>query len=159
VRKFLKISFFVLACLVVVIQFLRPSMTNPPVDRSRDIAAVHPMSSEVASTLQRSCNDCHSNQTVWPWYSNVAPASWVVAHDVNHGRDALNLSEWGAYSADKKQRLMGKMCEDVKDREMPMSQYALVHPRARLNSSDVETLCSWTQQIAPGAKEEGEEGD
>jgi len=158
-RKILKVSLLILVLLFIGIQVNRPVRSNPPVDRVKEISAVHPMTPVVSAILQGSCNDCHSNQTVWPWYSNVAPASWLVASDVNNGRDALNFSAWGAYSSEKRQELMGKMCEQVKDREMPLSQYILLHPGARLNASGVQALCSWTQRTAPENKEAGEEGD
>ena len=158
-RKHIKGSLFVLGFLLVLIQFVRTSRINPPVDPAREIAAVHPTTPAVSTLLQRSCNDCHSNRTVWPWYSNVAPASWLVAHDVNDGRDALNLSEWTAYDAEKQQKLIGKMCAEVKDHEMPEPQYTLMHPRARLNASDVQTLCSWAQQVGTVESENREEDD
>jgi hypothetical protein len=143
--KFFKVSVFALACLMVVIQLVRPSMTNPRVDQNRDIAAVYPTSVEVASTLQRSCNDCHSNRTLWPWYSHVAPASWLVARDVNSGRSVLNFSEWSNYSPEKKDKLMGKICEEVSEREMPAFQYTLLHRHARLTVSEIRRLCAWTR--------------
>jgi hypothetical protein len=149
--KALKRSFLLLVIAMAAIQFVRPSRTNPPVDSRNEITTVHPAPPEVAVTLQRSCNDCHSNRTVWPWYSNVAPASWLVAHDVNTGRSALNFSDWRAIDGEKRQEAAGKICEEVKDREMPMTQYVLLHPHARLSNADVQALCSWALQIAPGA--------
>ena len=158
-RKVVKVALLSLLVLFVAVQVIRPVRSNPTVDPTRQIMAVHPATPEVASMLQRSCNDCHSNRTAWPWYSSVAPASWVVAHDVNEGRAALNLSEWGNYNTEKKQELMGKMCEEIKDREMPMSQYTLLHPRARLDASDVQSLCAWTQQFSAKNEEAREEDD
>jgi heme-binding protein len=158
-RKRLKVSLLILALLFLVIQLFRPLRNNPPVDSAREFSAFHRTPSAVASMLQRACSDCHSNRTVWPWYSNVAPASWVIAHDVKDGRRVLNLSEWDAYNLDKREKLIGKMCEEVKDGEMPMSQYTVLHPHARLDASEIQALCSWTQQIAPQNEEAGEESD
>jgi len=158
-RKLLKTTFFVLIILILAIQAVRPRRSNPPIEPAREITALHPANQNISAMLERSCNDCHSNRTVWPWYSNVAPASWLVARDVNNGRDALNLSEWGTYNKEKRQELAGKICEEAKDREMPLLQYNLVHPQARLSSADAATMCSWTQQIAPGGAQEKEEGD
>jgi hypothetical protein len=157
-RRIFKRSSVIFALLFLVIQLIRPVRRNPSTDPAHEFTAVHSATPAVVSMLQRSCSDCHSNQTVWPWYSSVAPASWVIAHDVNDGRDAMNFSQWGAYTLDKQQELVGKMCEEVKDGEMPMSQYTLLHPHARLNSTDVKTLCSWTQQIV-GSVEAREDGD
>ena len=149
--KVLKRSFFLIVILMAAIQFVRPSRTNSPVDPSREITAVHPAPPEVASTLRRSCDDCHSNRTIWPWYSNVAPISWLVAHDVNTGRSALNFSDWSAINVEKRRESVGKICEEVRDGEMPMPQYVVLHPRARLTTSDAQALCSWALHIAPGA--------
>jgi hypothetical protein len=89
------------------------------------------MTPEVAAILQRSCNDCHSNRTVWRWYSNVAPASWLVSHDVREGRDALNLSEWTRYAPQKQHKLMEEICEQVTEGEMPT-----VHAASPQRTSD-----------------------
>jgi hypothetical protein len=159
-RKILKTPLLILGSLLVAIQLVRPSRSNPPVDPAHEFNAIHATAPAVSSLLQRSCGDCHSNKTAWPWYSNVAPASWVIAHDVNDGRDALNLSEWGVYTLEKRQKLIGEMCKEVKNREMPLSQYTLVHSDARLTAPDVQTLCSWSQDVARTAGvEEGEHGE
>lgn len=86
----------------------------------------------------------------------MAPVSWFVTHDVNAGRSALNFSDWSALRVEKRQESVGKICEEVRDGEMPMSQYVLLHPRARLTPSDVQALCSWAQQIAPSPGEANE---
>src|SRR5436309_9286609 len=90
-----------LGCLMLLVQFIRPARTNPPVDESQTIFANTQMTPEVASILNRSCIDCHSNKTVWPWYTNVAPVSWFIVNDVNTGRQFLNLSEWGKLDRDR----------------------------------------------------------
>jgi hypothetical protein len=158
-RKFFKGALLSLLVVFAAMQMIRPLRSNPTVDPAHEITTIHPTTPAVSSILERSCKDCHSNRTVWPWYSNVAPASWLVVHDVNEGRDALNLSEWGNYDMEKRQELMGKMCDQAKDREMPLPQYTLFHPRARLNTSDALSLCSWTQQFSAGREEAREEDD
>jgi hypothetical protein len=150
-RRSWKNIFIFLVGIAAVIQFARPSRTNPPVDPSREITTFHPATPVVSSALERSCNDCHSNRTAWPWYSDVAPASWLVAHDVSDGRSTLNFSEWGSYSLETRQKLLGEICESVKEREMPMPQYTLIHRNARLSASDIQALCSWTREITQGA--------
>ncbi len=148
-----------LAGLFVVVQVVRPELNNPASNPNEHITAklaVHP---EVAATLQRACSDCHSNNTVWPWYSKVAPASWLVANDVKQGRNELNFSIWAKYSTEEQQELLGKMCKEVKEGEMPDSLYAIAHPKARLSSGDRQAFCSWTNTLAatlPGEKEEEE---
>ncbi len=135
-----------LIVLFVAIQFVRPSRTNPTVNPQEEIQATQAMSPEVQSLLDRSCHDCHSNRTVWPWYSSVAPVSWLVATDVKEGRQAMNLSEWGAYSPKKRSDLLKDVCEEVAKGKMPDKAYTLLHPKARLTSADVQTLCRWTHE-------------
>src|SRR5579871_6163902 len=79
---------------VIVMQLFRPTRTNPTSDPGASFEAIVKPPPQVASSLKRACNDCHSNQTVWPWYSNIAPASWLVVKDVNEGRARLNFSNW-----------------------------------------------------------------
>jgi hypothetical protein len=98
--------------------------------------------------LQNSCGDCHSSSTVWPWYSRVAPVSWLVVSDVNRGRHAMSLSEWSAYSPQHQHELLGQICEEVAAGEMAPIAYRLVHARARLSQSDRQVLCTWSKRAA-----------
>ena len=83
--------------ILVLVQLIRPAHSNPPITAGETIQARLPIDPVVDSMLIRSCNDCHSNLTVWPWYTNVAPASWLIVSDVRRGRAELNFSEWGIY--------------------------------------------------------------
>jgi hypothetical protein len=98
---------------------------------------------DVAAILDRSCRDCHSNNTRWPWYSHVAPASWLLIDHVNHGRSHLNVSEWGRYDRPRRAELLKNSCELARKGAMPMPSYLLMHRAARLSPADVETLCAW----------------
>jgi hypothetical protein len=159
-KKWIKRSFFIIIGILAVIQVVRPARTNPVSNPNEHIKAVLPLHPEVEATFSRACNDCHSNNTVWPWYSNVAPVSWLVVSDVREGREKLNFSTWAAYGREKQQKLLGKICEEVKEGEMPEIQYTLMHPRARLNDGERRAVCAWTSALAPGSgKHEGDEGD
>ena len=96
----------VLACLFVVAQFSRPARTNPAADQSLALQAHVQVSPQVASIIDRSCADCHSNKTRWPWYSNVAPVSWFVIDHVDHGRSHLNFSDWGRLNQREAQEML-----------------------------------------------------
>lgn len=100
----------------------------------------------VLAILQRSCQDCHSDVTHYPWYSYVAPASLLVGSDVERGRQHLNLSRWAAYSLVRKQRSLSEIANQVKEREMPLPQYTLIHRNARLSDADVDVIFRWTQK-------------
>lgn len=137
-----------LVAVILAIQVIRPAMTNPPVDAAKTVDAVAQVPADVSALLQRSCNDCHSNATVWPWYSNVAPASWLLVSHVESGRRHLSLSNWADYSPANKRKKLDAICEHVKEGEMPMSSYVLIHRNAALSSTDVQAICGWTEQEA-----------
>jgi len=146
-RKLAKILKWIAIVLVVVfvgIQFYRPARTNPAIDPAQTIEAHTQMTPEVASIFDRSCRDCHSNKTVWPWYTQVAPVSWWLVNHVNDGRHDLNLSEWGKLPRDRQERKLRQICDEVEDGQMPLSSYLPMHPAARLSDQDKKTLCDWT---------------
>ena len=142
--KVLKWTLILLACVIVGIQFIRPARTNPPIDPLKTIEANSQMTPEVASILDRSCRDCHSNKTVWPWYTNVAPVSWWLSNHVNDGRRDLNFSDWASLPPDRQDRTLRQICDEVEDGNMPLSSYLPMHPAARLSEQDKKTLCDWT---------------
>ena len=146
-RKALKILKWIVVILAVIflgIQFVRPARTNPVVDPSQTLEAHTQMPPEVASIFERSCRDCHSNKTVWPWYTNVAPISWWLTDHVNEGRRELNMSEWGRLPRDRQDRKLRQICDEVADGMMPLSSYLPMHPGARLSEQDKRVLCDWT---------------
>ena len=98
--------------------------------------------------MQRSCFDCHSNRTHWPWYAYVAPASWLVPHDVEEGREHLNFSTWDLYDEDERVDLFEEIAEVVEDGEMPLWFYVPLHPEAQLSEDDSATLLGWAQDAA-----------
>jgi Haem-binding domain len=125
-------------------QLIRPGRANPPTDASRTIQAQAGMSG-LGAVLDRSCGDCHSNLTVWRWYTQVAPVSWLMAYAVTKGRNVLNFSEWAAYSAEQQRVLLALSCQDASEGKMP-GPYARLRPETRLSVQDVETICAATRQ-------------
>jgi cytochrome c2 len=145
--KIFKRILLVLVILFVIAQFIRPARTNPPVDPAKRLA----MPQNVQSIFDRSCRDCHSNQTEWPWYTNVSPLSWWVVNHVNGGRKHFNASEFNTYAAKKQSKKIEELCDQVEQGDMPLSSYVVVHRQAKLAPQDVQTLCTWSQQLrAPG---------
>ncbi len=141
--KILKFSLILLALAFAGLQFVRPARVNPPEVAGRNIEAHARLTPEVETVLRRSCMDCHSNRTEWPWYSNVAPASWLVVDHVNHGRRHLNFSDWSRYDRDEAGGILKSICKEAQGGSMPMPSYTLVHRDARLSDADVRTLCEW----------------
>jgi hypothetical protein len=135
----------------IVIQFVPVNRTNPPVEGDLRAPA------EVLSVLRRACYDCHSNETAWPWYSRIAPVSWVIARDVHEGRAALNFSTWNRLSANKQAEAMRESWDEVAEGKMPTWYYVALHPEARLSAKDQSALRAWSGSPAGG--EEGENDD
>lgn len=141
----IKRAIWIVVLVLIVAQAIRPSRTNPPTQAALDISAEAALPPATMSVFHRACNDCHSNFTVWPWYSSVAPSSWLVDYDVRAGRKRMNLSEWGNYTAEHRAKLAREMCKEVTEGEMPGPMYTLMHPQAKLTSADVQAVCSWSQ--------------
>jgi hypothetical protein len=134
----------VVAVCLVIAQFFGPAKTNPAVDPTQSVESRLQVTPQVTAIFDRSCNDCHSNKTRWPWYSNVAPVSWFVIDHVIEGRENLNLSEWGRYTQRDNDSLLRQMCREVRAGAMPLSSYTPLHPGSKLSAEDVKTLCAWT---------------
>ena len=125
--------------LLGLIQLVPVARTNPPI--SKDVSAP-PI---IESILRRGCYDCHSNETRWPWYAHLAPASWIVARDVNQGRKHLNFSTWDKYSDDpgtviRKLKRVGELSANG---QMPRWYYLPAHPMAWLSAADREVIAKW----------------
>lgn len=152
-RKMFRWSVAGAALLLAAIQFVGPARSNPVSDRAIALTASHEVPPDVGRVLDRACRDCHSNQTRWPWYSQVAPVSWFVIDHVNHGRSHFNYSEWSGYPPHEAARLLQQACTLAKERSMPLKSYTLMHSAARLSDTDVDALCAWAQ---PGVAHEGQ---
>jgi hypothetical protein len=126
------------AAVLAVAQLVPVDRTNPPVDAEVEAPPA------VQSLLRRACYDCHSNRTVWPWYSHVAPVSWLVAHDVDEGREELNFSTW-TYPPGRKRKKLKEVVEQLNEGEMPLWYYLLLHPEARLSTDERDLIVAWAQ--------------
>jgi Haem-binding domain len=131
-------------------QLIRPERANPLIDPSRTIHAHVGAPSPLAGILDRSCGDCHSNATVWPWYTQIAPLSWLMARGVSEGRKAVNFSEWAAYSLEQQRTLLSASCQDSAAGKMP-GFWTMLHPETRLSAQDIETICSAARQAEAGS--------
>jgi len=109
-------------------------------------AAINP---QVRAVLDRSCQDCHSSRTTWPWYSHVAPVSWIVSKHVSEGRELLDFSEWTNRPPSEDVRKM--MCGAVSEGRMPLPEYTMIHRHAKLSKQDVEMICDWADAPSPAA--------
>jgi len=144
-----------LTAFLIVIQIFQPARTNPSASPGKSLAAQVGVPEGVYASLLRSCGDCHSNQTRWPWYSRVAPLSWVITDDVNEGRRHMNLQDWQA-QPDPKQandRLVD-ICPEIRKKGMPPFSYRLVHGANQLNQKEIDAICAWSDSFrgdSPGS--------
>jgi len=136
-KTFRRIAIGVVAA--AAIQFVPISRTNPPVET--EIAAPD----SVQAILTRSCYDCHSNKTVWPWYSHVAPVAWLVASDVSGARKKMNFTTWNAYSAHQQAQKIKEIWTQVEPGDMPPWYYLLEHKNARMSDNDKAVIRDWSQ--------------
>jgi Haem-binding domain len=135
--------FLALLFIGVMIQFIRPDMAPVPVDPKQTIEAVLPVPPAIDATLRRACYDCHSNESRWPWYSQISPVSWWLKGHVNHARAALNFSEFAALPKKKQIKRLDDACDQVKQGDMPLKVYLPMHPAAHLTDADRAALCTW----------------
>ena len=136
-----------LVALFVIIQFFRIDKTNPQVDPSLDIINLVEASDEIKGILSTSCYDCHSNESIYPWYTNVAPVSWWIKKHIDDARDELNFSEWGNYSVRRKDHKLDEIVELVDEDEMPLKSYLLVHGDASLSAEQKAQLVKWANAV------------
>jgi hypothetical protein len=136
-RRDAKIGVLVFVAALAVCQAIRMEKSNPAprLDASLD-PSIRPL-------LKRACYNCHSNETVWPWYANVAPVSWLVASDVNEGRQHLNFSEWGNYSAEIQGRKRFRIGQEVGEKAMPPWYYSVMHRESRLTTEERAEIERW----------------
>jgi hypothetical protein len=145
-RKIIKWGGIAVLIALIGIQFIQPERTNPPVGESKTIFASLNVPPEVRAILERSCFDCHSNNTTWPWYSHVAPTSWLVASDVRNGRRLMNFSTWGNYDETRQISKLDMISQMVTDDKMPLKTYRLMHPNAALSKAEVDLISNWAEK-------------
>jgi len=132
---------------LIAIQFFRPEKNIHPQPQPANIASVYPVPANVDSILVKACNDCHSNNTRYPWYNNIQPVTWWLNHHVDEGKEELNFDEFATYAAARKYDKIKETKKEVDEGEMPISSYTLVHAEARLTDAEKQALTSWSENI------------
>ena len=145
IRKILKINVVIIALAFLALQFVRPDFSNPPVVASETLAASTTVPPDVQAVLSRSCNDCHSNETVYPWYSQVSPFNWFLAGHIDDGRNEMNFSHWNTYPKQRKINKLDEICEQVEAGAMPLPSYLWIHRDAVLKLEEGKLLCDWAK--------------
>src|SRR6516165_4743090 len=145
-RKLAKLTSILFAFAFLGMQFV-PTATTPKHLGNTGAHMSEVINPQVGAILDRSCQDCHSSRTTWPWYSHVAPVSWVVSKHVSAGREILDFSDWANQPHSADERML--ICDAVSDGRMPLPEYTLIHRNAKLSKRDVELICNWA--AAPSA--------
>ena len=134
-KTLLRLALIIIA-LIILIQLYRPERYTTTEITSDDVTNVLNVPDNVQKIIKRSCYDCHSNHTKWPWYSAVAPVSWFVISDVSRGRSKMNFSEWGKYSITKQGIKLDNICDEISEGDMPLKQYLYLHKDAVLSKEE-----------------------
>lgn len=129
-----------LALLLLVLQFFQIDKTNPESDPTLDFIALEKPDPALAELIEEACYDCHSHHTEYPWYTNVAPLSWWIAHHIEEGREHLNFSTWGNYDIGRKEHKLEECAHEVDEGEMPLRSFTWTHSEARLTEEQVASL-------------------
>ena len=140
-KRWLRWSLGILAAIFVALQFVPVERTNPPVVSDLQAPA------EIAEILRRSCYDCHSYETRWPWYTYVAPVSWWITEHVNHGRSEMNFSEWPVFDFEEIEYAARDIEEQVSEGKMPLPSYLRLHDEARLTEEERQALIRWARSL------------
>lgn len=135
------------AVLLAVAQFVRPARNVSAMVSPNDINVRYPVPAAVQPLLQRSCYDCHSNNTRYPWYAEVQPVRWWLDRHINDAKRHLNFSEYSAYPVKRAAKKAEEIASELKEHEMPLPSYLWLHAEARLTDADIALLTAWSQQL------------
>ena len=137
----------ILAAIFLIIQFIRPARNISNTVSANDISKHYTVPADVQNILKVSCNDCHSNNTKYPWYTNIQPVGWWMQFHVNVGKEHLNFSEFATYPAKRQHHKLEEVIEEIKGDHMPLNSYLWIHKNAKLSQQQKETLTTWASQL------------
>jgi hypothetical protein len=150
--KIVKKILLALLVLLIIIQFFHPAKNASAAAFPNDIAAIYPVPPDVDTILKKACNDCHSNNTRYPWYNNIQPVAWWLDSHVKDGKRGLNFNEFATYRLSKQYHRMDDIIDEVKKGDMPLGSYTLIHTDAKLTEQEKQTLYSWARAIKDSMK-------
>ncbi len=145
VKKVL-IAIGIVFIIFIIIQFIQPVRNKSDQLLASDISQIVTTSDSVRALLKNTCYDCHSNNTIYPWYSNIQPMGWLMAKHIKNGKEALNFSEFGSYSSRRQLSKLNGIANSIRDDIMPLRSYKLMHKNAQLSANEKVLLVNWVQQ-------------
>jgi hypothetical protein len=151
-KKFFKRLFLLLLLVFIVIQFFRPAKNISTGISANDITTKYTIPEDVQTALKTACYDCHSNNTKYPWYNNIQPVAWWLADHVNEGKRELNFSEFASYKIGRQYRKLESLNKEIKDGEMPLGSYTLIHKDAILSDQQKLSIANWVTSVRDSIK-------
>ncbi|TWP28046.1 cytochrome C [Apibacter muscae] len=139
----MKKKLLIALAILLAIQLFRIDKTNKPINKKLDYVSLTHAPKNIEKILEKSCYNCHSNQTIYPWYANVAPISWLVKSHINEGKKFINFSEYGLYNVYQKDHINKGLYEVIKNGRMPLSSYLLLHQEDNLSNEQRQELLNW----------------
>jgi len=133
---------------LILIQFFRPEKNLGEPDPETDFIRVSHVPDTLASVFLHSCYDCHSNHTIYPWYSSVAPFSWYLKRHIDEGKAHLNFSSWGIMDKAQKITQLDQICEEITYGTMPLKSYLWIHTSSKLSEQEIKAICEWAESEA-----------
>lgn len=138
----------VLVISLVAIQFIQPAHNTGGQVLATDLISIYKPPANVEEVLQTTCYDCHSNNTIYPWYSNIQPIAWLMANHIKNGRKKLNFSDFGSNNVRKQVSKLKEMINQIKDDEMPIASYKWIHKKANLTKEQTALIMNWMNKTA-----------
>lgn len=135
-----------LGVLFVAIQFIQPARNKNGQVLPTDISKSYSLPQNVQVVLKTACYDCHSNNTNYPWYVNIQPVGWMMARHIKQGKEELNFNEFGSYSSRRQASKLRSIENSVKDGDMPLSSYTLIHKNAILSQAEKALVMDWARK-------------
>ncbi|MBX3292755.1 MAG: heme-binding domain-containing protein [Acidobacteria bacterium] len=142
-KRAIKYAVIVLAAAFAVLQLFQIDKTNPPVNAAEALEAAVSVPPDISLILGRSCNDCHSHKTVYPWYTYIQPVGWWIQGHFLEGREELNFSTFARMNAKQRADKLEEMCDEVREGKMPLPSYTYGHRDAVLSETEKDALCNW----------------
>jgi hypothetical protein len=133
--------------IIVLIQFIRVDYTNPPLKEKNDLIVLTNPPENVQVILKKTCYNCHSNTTVWPWYSQIAPASWLITHDVNEARRHFNFSKWNEMDTRHIEKFVEEAEYEILEGDMPLPSFTIMHKNTKLTDEEKEIMIDWLSSL------------
>ena len=147
-RRRVRLLIIILIGGLILIQLFQPERNKGAINPEIDLLTISTIPDSLASIFKKSCYDCHSNRTNYPWYSYIAPVSWMLQKHINKGKEALNLSSFGNLDKAKKIGALADLCDVIESGSMPLKSYLIIHRNARIMQEETEKICNWTEMEA-----------